>query len=64
MGVVAVALGFFSLGLSLVRESRVLADVQIGEAEAGLARVPRGRWLKSLWNQVPLRVAQFLKRFS
>jgi len=62
MGAVAVALGFYALGLSLIRESQVLSSAGVEQAEAALARVPRGRWLKSLWNQVPLKAAQMLKR--
>jgi len=62
MGAVAVALGFYALGLSLIGDSQVLPKADLEQAESALARVPRGRWLKSLWNQVPLKAAQMLKR--
>lgn len=62
MGVVAIAQGFLSLGISLIRDSRVVPEASLAEAEAALARVPLGRWLKDRWNRVPLAAAQMLAR--
>lgn len=62
MGAVCIALGFFTFGVSLLRESAILPAAEISQLEAALSRVHLGRRLKNLWNSVPTRVARWLAR--
>ncbi len=62
MGLVAITQGFYSLGVSLIRDSAVVRGEPLASVETALARVPRGRWLKNLWNQVPLVAARVLAK--
>ena len=57
MGIIAIALGFHSLGVSLLRDAALLTADSVSEIERALSRIRPGRRLKNLWNRFPLAVA-------
>jgi hypothetical protein len=64
MGLVAITQGFHALGVSLIRDSGLVGEAELGAAEAGLGKVPLGRKLKDIWGRFPLLVARLLAKFN
>ncbi len=64
MAITSIALGFHSLGVSLLRDSGVFDAQALMAIETALAQVSLRRTLKQAWNRVPLTVARFLARFG
>ncbi|MGH2806398.1 MAG: FkbM family methyltransferase [Actinomycetota bacterium] len=65
LGVVSIALGFSSLGVSLLRDAELLESRTIDEIETVLSRVPLRRRAASRWHAFPQligRVSARLKR--
>jgi FkbM family methyltransferase len=57
MGIMCIAFGFSSLGVSLFREAGWLASERIDAVEKALARPRLGRRLRAAWNAFPYYVA-------
>jgi FkbM family methyltransferase len=62
MGIVAIALRFFSLGVSLVRDSGLVSAEEAETVSAALGKVPFLRRLRYSWNQVPAAAGRWLAR--
>jgi FkbM family methyltransferase len=60
----AVALGFHSLAVSLLREASLLPYPRIDEIETALGRIPARKRLREAWNQFPYAVWAGLKRIG
>jgi FkbM family methyltransferase len=64
MATVALALGFRSLAVSLVRDAGLLTARDIDEIEQALTRVPFRTRLRTMWNRFPYAVLAGLQRFG
>jgi hypothetical protein len=62
LGIVCLALGFRSLGVSLFREAGLLLPAEVEGVERALAGTPLRRVLKHAWSEVPVRAGQFLAK--
>jgi FkbM family methyltransferase len=61
LAVMCFAFGFNSLAISLLRDSKLIADDRIDQIEAALRRVPLARRLARGWRRFPYRVAAALR---
>lgn len=58
LAAITFALGFSSLGISLLRDAEVLPEQEIEEIEDALAEIPFKRRLLTAWEQAPHKVQQ------
>ena len=60
LGLISIALGFRSFGLSVMRDAKLLSTAQLADIEAALAHVRLRRKLRLAWERFPASIARKL----
>ena len=60
LGLISIALGFRSFGLSVLRDAKLLSVADLAEVEEALSRVRMRRKLRHAWERFPASVARAL----
>ena len=62
MGIISLALGFRSLAISLLHDSRIVNDDDLTKIEKALHKLPLKKRLKYLWQILPDKILKIVRR--
>lgn len=60
LGLISIALGFRSFGLSVLRDAKLLSSAELADIEDALSKVRMRRKIRQAWERFPASVARTL----